>query len=129
MNNLVIPSRPVNSLTASWPSYPELVDYTVYDMQSNASVQNRLYLYPDGTLAGTWMRGMNSSESFPDLGTGYNTSDGANWGAPPAGRIENGRSTPGRQVITLDIRWLTSGVYFYIVNIGNENHLKRMIVE
>jgi len=91
VNDLAIPSRPVNNLTASWPSWPELVGYTVYDMQSNASVQNRLYLYPDGTMAGTWMRGMNSTGSFSDLGTGYNTSDGTTWNAPPAGRIENER--------------------------------------
>jgi hypothetical protein len=91
VNSLVIPSRPANILTASWPSYPELVGHTVYDMQSNASVQNRLYLYPDGMMAGIWTKGMNSAESFPDLGTGYNTSDGDNWGTPPGGRIENER--------------------------------------
>jgi len=35
ISSLVIPSRAVDKLTTSWPSYPELVGYSVYDMQSN----------------------------------------------------------------------------------------------
>ncbi|MCK9422287.1 MAG: glycoside hydrolase, partial [Bacteroidales bacterium] len=91
VDGLLIPVRPVNHLTGSKSTFPDLVGYTRYDMQTNASGQNRLYLYPDGTLTGIWMRGQNSAQSFPDLGTGYNTSDGTTWGAPPNERIENER--------------------------------------
>ena len=60
---------------------------TRYDLQSNQSVQNRLYMFPDGTLGGIWTRGI-SDAAFPDRGTGYNYFDGTSWAAEPSARIE-----------------------------------------
>jgi hypothetical protein len=43
--------------------------------------------------------------------------------------LDNGLTGPGRHTITLDISRLTSGIYLYIVSIGNEHYTHRMIVE
>jgi hypothetical protein len=59
-----------------------------YDMQTNGTIGNRLRVYPDGTMAGTWTRGFASA----GRGTGYNYYDGAAWGPVPTARIENDRT-------------------------------------
>jgi len=61
-----------------------IIGTTVYDLQSNANVQNRIYAYPDGTIGATWTMGLTGSPGFSDRGTGYNYFDGFSWGeAPP----------------------------------------------
>lgn len=61
---------------------------TIYDLQSNYACQNRIYLFDDGTLGGTWTMGFDDP-NFGDRGTGYNFYDGSSWGDFPAGRIES----------------------------------------
>lgn len=61
---------------------------TWYDLQTNASTQNRLYLYDDGFMGATWNMGFDAP-GFGDRGTGYNSFDGDNWGPAPEERIEN----------------------------------------
>ena len=63
---------------------------TTYDLQSNASVQNRTSLYSDGTIGATFTRG-ELNPNFDDRGTGYNYEDGTNWGPLPNSRIETSR--------------------------------------
>ena len=63
---------------------------TKYDMQTNSSVQNRLYLYSDGTIGATSQ--FSHTEGFSDRGTGYNYFDGSAWGAQPSARIESSKS-------------------------------------
>ncbi len=67
-----------------------IIGKTYYDLQTNTSMQNRLYVYPDGTAAGVFTFG----EDFPgfanDRGTGYNYFDGTDWGPYPTERIEDG---------------------------------------
>ncbi|RLD60959.1 MAG: hypothetical protein DRJ05_03600 [Bacteroidetes bacterium] len=73
----------------------EIDDWTIgmtyYDLQTNASMQPRVYLYPDGYIGGTFTFGENYT-SFPDRGTGFNSTDGANWGNYPTERIESDRT-------------------------------------
>jgi hypothetical protein len=64
---------------------------TFYDLQSNASDQNRIYLYDDGTIGAVWTMGLNPS-SFPERGTGYNYFDGNAWGPAPTTRIDTERT-------------------------------------
>lgn len=64
---------------------------TRYDLQSNASVQNRIYLYEDGTVGATFTFGLTET-AFADRGTGYNYFDGSAWGANPTAKIELNRS-------------------------------------
>ncbi len=58
-----------------------------YDMQTNQSVQNRIHLFDDGTIAATWIKG-EVDPGYADRGTGYNYFDGTSWMPPPTGRIE-----------------------------------------
>jgi hypothetical protein len=67
-----------------------LIGGTVYDNQTNGSVANRIYAFPDGTIAATWIFG-NADPNFADRGTGYNYFDGTSWGPEPTARIENAR--------------------------------------
>jgi len=81
-------TSPVYKSASSIPGVVETqIGGTIYDVQSNGSVSNRIYAYPDGTVAGVWTRGMNST-AYADRGTGYNYFDGAVWGDEPTARIE-----------------------------------------
>ncbi len=62
---------------------------TWYDMQSNVSCQNRLYLYNDGTMGGAWTRGPEGNPGGNDRGTAYNYFDGNAWGEMPTESIED----------------------------------------
>lgn len=59
-----------------------------YDLQSNGSNQNRIYLHTDGTIGATWTYGIGET-AFTDRGTGYNYYDGTAWGPEPTQRIED----------------------------------------
>lgn len=69
----------------------DTIGATVYDLQTNSTLQNRFYMHEDGTLAGTWTRGMENPPSCPDRGTGYNYHDGSSWGPMPTERVEDER--------------------------------------
>ena len=69
----------------------ELIATTYYDQQTNASTQNRIYYFDDGTIGATLTWGMEPS-SYPDRGTGYNYFDGTSWLAFPTERIESMRT-------------------------------------
>ncbi|MFH1936202.1 MAG: T9SS type A sorting domain-containing protein [Bacteroidota bacterium] len=63
---------------------------TRYDLQSNGSSENRIHLYPDGTVGAVTM--MSHTDAFSDRGTGTNFYDGTAWGPPPVSRIESSKS-------------------------------------
>jgi hypothetical protein len=71
-------------------SQEPIIGETYYDLQTNGSCQNRIYVYEDGTIGTTWTRGMEYF-SFVDRGTGYNYFDGSVWQPWPEERIENQR--------------------------------------
>lgn len=62
-----------------------------YDLQTNSSMQNRIYVYDDGTIGATFTFGL-AETAFADRGTGYNYFDGAAWGPAPTARIEADRT-------------------------------------
>lgn len=64
---------------------------TVYDVQTNSSLGNRMWLFGDGTAAAVWTMGLGSNPAGPERGTGYNYFDGTSWGDPPTVRIEDDR--------------------------------------
>ena len=64
---------------------------TLYDLQTNAAIQKRLYLYPDGTL-GTTATWSQVATPFADRGTGYNYYDGTSFGPEPVARMESIRT-------------------------------------
>jgi hypothetical protein len=76
----------------SFPGVNEApIGLSLYDLQSNASVQNRIYAYPDGTVGAVWTQGNipGTANAFNDRGTGYNYFDGASWGPIPTTRISS----------------------------------------
>jgi hypothetical protein len=84
-------SKPVNHYVSSRATLddPSII-VTKYDLQSNSGNQNRLYLYPDGTVGATSQ--MSHSDAFGERGTGYNYFDGTAWGTPPAAKVEGTKS-------------------------------------
>lgn len=69
----------------------DIVGMTRYDDQANASIQNRIYLYDDGTIGATWIYGFNDVGGFDDRGAGYNYFDGNSWGPMPTEPVEDER--------------------------------------
>jgi hypothetical protein len=89
IKNQMTPAQSVNPFTNSKSAMEDVIGTTYYDMQTNGTIQNRMYVYPDGSMVGTWIRGtMTGSER----GTGYNYNDGSAWGSPPLARIETRRA-------------------------------------
>lgn len=66
-----------------------IIGTTMYDLQTNASVCNRVVLNPDSTISATWTMSHDTDPvAAPSRGTGYNYFDGAAWGPAPLNRIE-----------------------------------------
>jgi hypothetical protein len=63
--------------------FEAMLGETSWDNQTNASVANRIYAYPDGTIGAVWTM-LNQSHR----GTGYNYFDGVEWGPEPLVAIE-----------------------------------------
>jgi hypothetical protein len=86
-------NQPINPTVKAYMVSPTetVIGTTFYDLWSNASLGNRLTMFPDGTIAAIWTRGIEPT-SFPDRGTGYNYYDGSAWGPEPTARIESLRT-------------------------------------
>lgn len=63
---------------------------TRYDLQSNASSENRIHLFEDGTVGAVTM--MSHTDAFADRGSGPNFYDGSAWGPQPSARIESSKA-------------------------------------
>ena len=74
--------------SASFSLDEEQIGDTRYDNQSNASIPNRIFRYPDGTIGAIWTRSV-QEPTFTDRGAGYNYFDGVEWDAWPVNRVEN----------------------------------------
>lgn len=90
-NAIVNPLQPHNSTVNTKSVMDDALGTTRYDLQTNEACQNRMYVYPDGTMGGTWTMG-SVETSFPERGTGYNYYNGTTWGTAPSVRIESVRT-------------------------------------
>ena len=68
-----------------------IIGTTTYDLQTNASVQNRIVVHNDGTISAGWTMSQQYNTIFSDRGTGYNFFDGNSWGSLPFSRLESSR--------------------------------------
>lgn len=69
-----------------------IIGGTLYDLQSNSSVGDRIVVNADGTIATCWtFEPSDASGSYANRGTGYNYYNGSSWGPAPTARIENAR--------------------------------------
>lgn len=90
----------VNNLQASPTKAPvqnraftsTVIGSTQYQLQTNASICNRIVKSPDGTISATWTMAQ-LVDPWTDRGTGYNYYDGTSWGAAPLTTIEGGTRT------------------------------------
>lgn len=89
-NAVMNPTQPANTTVNTKAVLEDQLGTTRYDLQTNEAIQNRFYVYPDGTMAGTWTMGMLET-TYTDRGTGYNFFDGTSWGTAPSIRIETVR--------------------------------------
>ncbi len=55
-----------------------VIGKSVYDLQTNSSVQNRVVNHGSGQVSAVWTFGK-AETTFPERGTGYNYRDGSNW--------------------------------------------------
>jgi hypothetical protein len=85
-------SPAIPSYKTGFPVDESIIGNTFYDLQTNASCQNRLHMYPDGSMAGVWTFGLDWPGFSNDRGTGYNYYDGDAWGLIPTERIESLRT-------------------------------------
>lgn len=70
----------------------DIIGTTYYDLQSNASVDDRISYNPStGEISAAFTMSLVPGPAFGDRGTGYNFYDGTSWGTNPSTRIENQR--------------------------------------
>ncbi len=67
-----------------------VIGTSIYDLQTNASVCNRIVLNRDGSISATWTMAHGGDPlSTPNRGTGYNYFNGTTWGTPPTASLES----------------------------------------
>jgi hypothetical protein len=82
-----------------------VIGTTQYQLQTNASICNRIVKSADETISATWT--MSQTSNWAERGTGYNYFDGTSWGAMPTVRIEDERTgftnigitTSGKEIV------------------------------
>ena len=68
------------------------VIHTMYDLQTNSFLANRMYQRNDGSIGVVTTFSMSGDAAAGDRGTGYNYYDGSEWGEMPDARIESERT-------------------------------------
>ncbi len=85
-----------------------VIGTSYYDLQTNSSVGDRVFVNRDGTIGAVWtMEPVSGNTAYPNRGTGYAYFDGSAWSAAPTARIENVRvgwgnivqSRSGREIV------------------------------
>ena len=85
------PAQLINPAANSKAVLEDDIGTTRYDLQTNEAIQNRIVVYPDGTIGATWTKGEGET-SFTNRGSAYNYFNGTTWGPQPSGRIETLRA-------------------------------------
>ena len=85
------PNPATASMRMAAPINEYIVGTTTYDLQSNATVMDRILHHHDGTISVAWTRSSEFNTSWTDRGTGYNFYDGTAWGTQPTARLESSR--------------------------------------
>ena len=68
------------------------IGFSWYDLQSNSSIDHRLYIHEDGTMGGVWTFAPDANNTGPLRGTGYNYYDGTDWADFSGIRVEDTRT-------------------------------------
>lgn len=70
----------------------ENIGTSTYDLQTNHTGKNRLYVRTDGTVSAVWTGSTDVGGTWGDRGTFFNHYDGTDWDAFPTARIEGLRT-------------------------------------
>lgn len=70
----------------------QVIGYTTYQLQTNASIPNAFVKNSDGSLSAAWNLSLTTNAAYPDRGAGYNYYDGSTWQPTPTARIETNRT-------------------------------------
>lgn len=89
-NRVSLPAARPSSAAKTSVVPQEIIGVTTYDLQSNGSMQNRIY-QKNGNLGAVWTFSSDLGGTYPDRGAGYNYYDGTAWTAIPTSRIETDR--------------------------------------
>lgn len=81
-----------NSNAKSMIQVEEYVGNTIYDLQTNNSIQNRIIADDAGVAACFTFSATNSSDTYPDRGTGYNHRTAGEWQDDITQRVESMRT-------------------------------------
>jgi Secretion system C-terminal sorting domain len=92
--------------------WQQVIGYTNYDNQSNASMESRIIMDDAGIGHAAWMLS-NEVSTWSDRGTGYNTGVYTNWAVEPVERIEAVRTG------WVDLHRTESGTEFYVCHDGS----------
>ncbi|MBM3436256.1 MAG: T9SS type A sorting domain-containing protein [Bacteroidetes bacterium] len=65
----------------SWPPEVTIIGITNYDVQSSRAMQNRIFLFDDGTIGAMYNFGLPYPQN--DIGIGYNYFNGSEWNTLP----------------------------------------------
>lgn len=85
------PNLAVSSSSKSMNFWEQVIGYSVYDLQSNNAVQDRIFVDDDDQVHATWTMSYEST-AYTDRGTGYNQGEGFNWEEAPVDRVESVRT-------------------------------------
>lgn len=81
-----------NSNAKSMIQVEEYVGTSIYDLQTNNSIQNRIIADDAGVAACFTFSATNSSDTYPDRGTGYNHRTAGEWQDDITQRVESMRT-------------------------------------
>jgi len=87
-NHNIVTAKKEKALAAN----QTVVGTTFYDLQSNASMQNRIVKDDNGKIHVIWTTAPGTSGAYAQRGTGYNYFDGTSWGVPTKIRFETKRT-------------------------------------
>lgn len=105
---------PYRQTKAGAPSL-EIIGNSFYDLQSNASVDDRIhYDAGSGSVYAAWT--FSANPSYSDRGSGYNSYDGSQWGSLPAARVDNERTGWPSLVITDTSEFIVAHGANYLVS-------------
>lgn len=85
------PNLSVSSSSKSMEFWEQVIGYSVYDLQSNNSVQDRIFVDDNDQVHATWTMSFETT-AYTERGTGYNQGEGYVWDVEPVDRIESVRT-------------------------------------
>jgi len=92
LNLLMTNPNPTTSSQKLSTAFGEVqIGLTTYDLQTNASVMDRIIYHADGTISAAWTMSHAWQDTYTDRGTGYNFYNGNTWDFMPTARLETSR--------------------------------------